>query len=230
MRVVLSIESLTSLQYWKNSYMDGMQRSNEATLGDFLQHLATFLRAWMSDPLGVAAVSPSGRQLAGLMVRELPTTNGPVVELGAGTGVFTQAMLEAGLRREQLLVLELNPAMHSLLEQRFPGVRTLCADARKLGEIARQQAVAMGSVDAVISGLGLLSMPRSMRQAILDQVFKLLSPTGRFIQFTYGPLSPYPQVLLRQHGLQVKRVGFAWRNLPPASVFVYQRECANTVA
>ncbi len=209
--------------------MDGMQRSNEATLGDFLQHLATFLRAWMSDPLGVAAVSPSGRQLAGLMVRELPTTNGPIVELGAGTGVFTQAMLEAGLGREQLLVLELNPTMHSLLEQRFPGVRTLCADARKLSEIARQQAVAMGSVDAVVSGLGLLSMPRSVRLAILGQVFKLLSPTGRFIQFTYGPLSPYPQALLRRHGLSVRRVGFAWRNVPPASVFVFQREDSDAV-
>lgn len=209
--------------------MGGMQRSNEATFGNFLQHLATFLRAWMSDPLGVAAVSPSGRQLAGLMVSELPATNGPVVELGAGTGVFTQAMLEAGLGREQLLVLELNPAMHSLLEQRFPGVRTLCADACKLGEIARQQAVAVGSVDAVVSGLGLLSMPRSVRLAILGQVFKLLSPAGRFIQFTYGPLSPYPQVLLRRHGLNVRRVGFAWRNVPPASVFVYQRENSDAV-
>ncbi|HEN47093.1 MAG TPA: methyltransferase domain-containing protein [Mizugakiibacter sp.] len=192
--------------------------------------MATFLRAWMSDPLGVAAVSPSGRQLAGLMIRELPATSGAVVELGAGTGVFTQAMLEAGLAREQLLVLELNPTMHRLLKQRFPGVRTLCADARNLCEIARQQAVAMGSVDAVVSGLGLLSMSPSMRRTILDQVFELLSPVGRFIQFTYGPLSPYPQTLLCRCGLRVQRVGFAWRNVPPASVFVYQRESSDAMA
>ena len=46
-----------------------------------------FFRTWLSDPLRVGAVAPSGEALAYEMTREL--NEGPVLELGPGTGVFT---------------------------------------------------------------------------------------------------------------------------------------------
>ena len=41
-----------------------------------------FFRAWLSEPLRVAAVMPSGRALSALMVSEVSPEIGPVIELG----------------------------------------------------------------------------------------------------------------------------------------------------
>ena len=37
-----------------------------------LHSIRTFLRQWMRDPVKMASVTPSGRQLARLMVEQLP--------------------------------------------------------------------------------------------------------------------------------------------------------------
>ena len=78
-------------------------------------------------------------------------------------------------------------------------------------------------VDAVVSGLGMLSMSRATQRAILSAVFAVLGGSGRFIQFTYGPASPVPRELLNELGIGVKRAGIAWLNVPPATVYVYTR-------
>lgn len=184
----------------------------------------TFFKQWLKNPLSVAALSPSSRQLARLMVRELPKGAQRVIELGGGTGVFTQAMLEHGVAPERLMVVELNEQLHQFLEQRFPGVSVVHGDACQLRTIVDERQFAeQGPVDAVVSGLGLLSMPESLRRSILEAAFSVLPPEGRYIQFTYGPVSPIGREVLDDLGLAVRRGGFAWWNIPPASVFVYQR-------
>lgn len=184
----------------------------------------TFFRQWLKNPLSVAALSPSSKQLARLMVRELPREAQRVVELGGGTGVFTQAMLDHGIKPEHLLVVELNEELHKFLQGRFPAVSVVCGDACTLPALVQQQSFAAeGPVDAVISGLGLLSMPKSLQRDILQAAFSVMPPEGRMIQFTYGPVSPVPRETLDELGLTVRRGGFAWWNIPPASVFVFQR-------
>ncbi|TIV94667.1 MAG: phospholipid methyltransferase, partial [Mesorhizobium sp.] len=66
-----------------------------------------FFRAWLSEPLRVAAVTPSGRALAALIVSEISPATGPVLELGPGTGVFTRALLGRGIAEENLALIEL---------------------------------------------------------------------------------------------------------------------------
>lgn len=184
----------------------------------------TFFKQWLKNPLSVAALSPSSRQLARLMVRELPKGAQNVVELGGGTGVFTQAMLEHGIAPERLMVVELNAELHAFLQQRFPQTRVVCGDARQLPSLVEQHRFAAdGQVDAIVSGLGLLSMPKKLQREILEGAFAVLPPEGRYIQFTYGPVSPVGREILDDLGLVVRRGGFAWWNIPPASVFVYQR-------
>ena len=118
-------------------------------------HWLAFVRAWARDPLRTAAVSPSGTQLARLMVAQLPAVafaaDAPVIELGAGTGVFTQALLDAGVAPQQLLVIELNRDLHRILMRRFPRVRVECADACHIAELAARHGIAGHSVAAVIS-------------------------------------------------------------------------------
>ena len=184
----------------------------------------TFFRQWLRNPRAIAALSPSSRQLAKHMIEQLPHSARRVIELGGGTGVFTQALLAHGIHPEALLVLELNEELHQLLHQRFPKVHVVCGDAQALKSIVHANGFDVdGKVDAVISGLGLLSMSRATQRAILKGVFAVLGDEGRFIQFTYGPASPVSRELLNELDLNVTRASIAWMNVPPATVYVYTR-------
>lgn len=190
----------------------------------------TFFRQWLKNPLAIAAISPSSRQLARQMVAELPSNTNRVIELGGGTGVFTQALLDHGIAPEQLMVLELNEELHQHLKRRFPASHVVCADARDLPLIAARSGYAdAGPADAVISGLGLLSMSKPMQQAIMEAGFATLRPDGRFIQFTYGPASPVAREVLEGLDLNARRGNFAWWNMPPATVYVYTRNRSRAV-
>jgi phosphatidylethanolamine/phosphatidyl-N-methylethanolamine N-methyltransferase len=189
-----------------------------------------FFRQWLKNPLGIAAFSPSGKQLAKCMIAELPTAASRVVELGGGTGVFTRALIEHGIAPQNLLVLELNDQFHAHLCRQFPDAHVVLGNALELEALARGNGFLDGGpADAAISGLGLLSMSRDTQRGILEAAFSVLKPAGRLIQFTYGPASPVPRELLAEMGLQVRRGGFAWRNVPPASVYVYTRNRSEAI-
>jgi phosphatidylethanolamine/phosphatidyl-N-methylethanolamine N-methyltransferase len=191
----------------------------------------TFFRQWLKNPLRVAAISPSSRQLARQMMSELPRPCRRVIELGGGTGVFTQALLDHGIAPDDLLVLELNEELHQHLSRQFPGVHVVCGDAGDVRPIAAAAGfTGEGSADAVVSGLGLLSMQRQMQQAILKAAFACLQPGGRFVQFTYGPANPVTREVLDALGLTARRASFTWWNVPPATVYVYQRRVSRKLS
>ena len=158
------------------------------------------------------------------MLAELPAGASRVIELGGGTGVFTEALLEHGIRPRDLLVLELNEDLHRHLQQRFGDAFVVCGDARELPAIAERCGYATeGLADAVVSGLGLLSMSRATQHAIVDAAFRMLKPEGRMIQFTYGPTCPVNRDVLNDLGLVARRASLAWWNMPPATVYVFTR-------
>jgi phosphatidylethanolamine/phosphatidyl-N-methylethanolamine N-methyltransferase len=189
-----------------------------------------FFRQWLKNPLSIAALSPSGRQLARQMIAELPPQAERVIELGGGTGVFTRAMLAHGIAPKNLLVLELNDEFYAHLRGQFPDAHVIHGNACELKALAQRDGfLDAGPADAAISGLGLLSMSRSLQRSILESAFSVLKPAGRLFQFTYGPSSPVPRDLLAEMGLQVRRGGFAWWNVPPASVYVYTRNRSEAI-
>ena len=183
-----------------------------------------FFRQWVRAPLSTASVVPSSRALAEKMIAQVGSDARNVIELGAGTGVFTEALLERHAKLEQLLVVELNPEMHTQLCQRFPGANVVEGDAAELETIvATQTRFGNRSVDAIVSGLGLLSMPPSVVSAILASAFSVLKPGAPFIQFTYGPTCPVGREMRDALGLSSERVAFTLRNIPPASVYVLRK-------
>ena len=195
-----------------------------------IAHGWTFFRQWLKNPLGVAAISPSSPQLARQMMSELPRGARRVIELGGGTGVFTQALLDHGIAPADLLVLELNEELHQHLQRHFPNVQVACADARDLVEVGRPRGFGPEApVDAVISGLGLLSMPKATQQAILTAAFEVMQPLGRFVQFTYGPANPVAREVLEALDLNARRGSFTWWNVPPATVYVYSRRMSRAI-
>lgn len=181
-----------------------------------------FFRAWLSDPLRVAAVMPSGAALARLITSEIEPAHGPVLELGPGTGVFTLALLERGLAQEELALVECGSEFAERLARRFPQEALLQMDAAKLKRVPLFEGRPLG---AVVSGLPLLSMPPRKVLAILDTAFCRLRPGGAFYQFTYGFTCPVSRVMLDRLGLKAVSIGRAWTNVPPASVYRITRRC-----
>ncbi len=185
----------------------------------------TFFREWIKHPLQMASVLPSGQPLARMMISAMPDQAECVIELGGGTGVITEALLDHGVSPAQLLVLEMNETMHGILRNRFPHAHVLCADARHVNELAQRTGVlAPAGADAILSSLGLLTMPPSLQRDILAAAFAVLRPGGVFVQYTYGWRSPLDEQVRKDMRLRSERVGMVWRNLPPAQVYVYSRD------
>jgi phosphatidylethanolamine/phosphatidyl-N-methylethanolamine N-methyltransferase len=141
-----------------------------------------------------------------------PALSGRVLELGAGTGAFTKALLHAGVAPDRLTVVEADPLFAELLRRRFPGVEVLEVDA-----FAPQTIDALGRFDAVLSGLPLLNFPREKSTGLIHGLLANASEGAPFVQFTYGrrePVSP-------PTGVWAARIGRVWRNLPPATVWAY---------
>lgn len=183
-----------------------------------------FLRQWVKNPMSIGAIAPSSRRLADAMARQVPAQGtGPVIELGGGTGNITAGLLRAGIAPGRLVVLERDPALHRLLQQRYPQLRVVLGDAAALVETLRP--LGIHQADAVVSGLPLLSIPRDVQDKIVRGVFALLLPGAPFIQFTYGPCSPVGRERLGVSGKVAKWVA---ANLPPASVWVYRRAAGSS--
>lgn len=182
--------------------------------------LIPFFRAWISNPLRVAAVAPSGNALADLITREISSDTGPVLELGPGMGAFTRALLARGVSETDLTLIEYGSDFVRLLSVRFPSARVLWMDASWL---AREKIFEGAPLGAVVSGLPLLAMPPRKVMAILAGAFAHLRPGGAFYQFTYGPRCPVPRPLLDRLGLKATRIGRALVNVPPAAVYRISR-------
>lgn len=184
-------------------------------------HEGRFLRNWLRNPLKTGAVFPSSRALAEAMARPVPLDGeGVVVELGPGTGVMTQALLDRGIAPERLVLIEYSPDFCTLLAARFPGVRIVQGDAYEPGG-SFDDALAGRPIDAVVSSLPLMARPDAAREAALDHHLSRMAPRAPFIQFTYAPTLP---VRPERVGARVEIGPYVKRNLPPARVLVYRRE------
>jgi phosphatidylethanolamine/phosphatidyl-N-methylethanolamine N-methyltransferase len=176
----------------------------------------SFFRAWTCDPRRVGAIAPSGAALADIITREITPCEAPVIELGAGTGVFTQALLSRGLREQDLTLVESGSDFASLLQQRFPKARLLHIAAARLGDHDLFGRIAAG---AVVSGLPLLAMPVRKVISILGGAFSQLRSGGAFYQFTYGASCPVHRRILDRLGLKATRIGGVLLNVPPATIY-----------
>ena len=187
------------------------QELQQSHTSDDLGH---FFRGWIRNPLAMGALAPSGKSLAKLMAKDV----GPesrVVELGAGTGTVTEALLATGMAPENLYLVERERQFVKILERRFPRCTVIAADALELeGALGADSAF-----DFVVSGLPLLCFSPDKRYRILEQSLQLLQPNGYLHQFTYGGRCPVDRDLRALLRVDSTLLGIAALNLPPGFVY-----------
>ena len=178
-----------------------------------------FLRSWIEKPLHMGAVMPSGRLLARTMAQYVDAdAEGPVVELGPGTGAITNALIEHGVDQKRLVLVEYNPGFCALLRERYPQAKVVQGDAYRLRDTLWDGMKSPAS--AVVSGLPLVTKPMLTRLKLIRDAFLALAPGAPFVQFTYSVAPPIPKSL---PGVSTEASERIWMNLPPARVWVYRK-------
>jgi phosphatidylethanolamine/phosphatidyl-N-methylethanolamine N-methyltransferase len=187
-----------------------------------MEKAMVFWRGYLKNPRKIGAVAPSSKHLARKMVQALDAKPDDIcVELGPGTGVFTEQMIAEGIPEENIILIEFNHRFAFLLKQRFPKATLVQGDASKLPRILHQMDIK--HVPRIISGLPLRSMKWREKTAIALSVSQALSPGGTFVQFTYFNGDPLPKTACKRYNLSGERVSLVVRNVPPAIVWRYRK-------
>lgn len=189
----------------------------EAHVPQGVSNARLFFRRWLRNPLQMGSIVPSSPSLCARIAAAVE--RGPdeyVLELGAGTGVVSKALLAAGVPPERLVVVEIVPEMAEHLRERLPGVNVVCGDAFDLARALPGHV--QGRIGTAICGIPLVLLPLERQQAFVDAV-EAVAPGKGFLLYTYCATSPLPYGKL---GLGARRVAFTPLNFPPASVWRYR--------
>lgn len=196
------------------------QLSNLFSQRSWMAERIRFIKAWRANPKGIGAILPSSSRLAAAMTQGITPYSGPCLELGAGTGSFTRALVARGITHAQLTLVEMDAQFADQLRQDFPDAYVYEGDAAKLASVPL---FADGLAGVAICGLPLLNMPVKQQIGILRGTFTQLRSSGYMVLFTYGPRCPVGQRVLDRLGLRARRVSTVIANIPPAHVWKLTR-------
>jgi len=176
-----------------------------------------FFRRWLANPIQMGSVVPSSPALCRLITRRVQFAPDEfVLELGAGTGVISRAIIDSGVPPDRLVVVEIVPAMARLLRDLLPGAVVTEGDAWRLAELLPAQW--HGRIGTVVCGIPLVLLPLA-RQRGLVAAIEAVAPGRGFLHYSYCATSPLPY---RKLSLSARRESWTPMNFPPASVWRYR--------
>lgn len=175
-----------------------------------------FLKQFLKDKQMVGAVRPSTRFLCEKMLENVDFNNSKlIIELGPGTGVFTEEIILRMRPDAKLLIFELNDNFYETLNQHIndPRVQLIHDSAVHISKYLPESE--KNNVDVIISSLPLMVFPEILRKKVVLQARSSLTNGGQYIQFQYSLQS---KKLLEAIYEEVK-VKFTIKNFPPAFVY-----------
>ncbi len=191
-----------------------------------------FSKALLKAPSSMGMICPSSPFLTKQLAKQIPENvilkmrqqveqndqseqneQAYIVELGAGTGAVTRAILNRGVPPSRLLIFERDSTMVSLLNQRFPGLRIIQDDAANMKNYLPENSY----VASIVSSLPFVSLPQAVSDNIIYAIKNLLGD-NLLIQYTYALNK---KTLLEENGFKINKKRTVWLNLPPAHVLCY---------
>lgn len=146
---------------------------------------ALFLRAFLAHPRRVGAVLPTSGRAVSDMLDMAPLAQADlVVELGAGTGSHTAAVLARLGPQARLVAFEIDPALAGALRAKLPDPRlqVVTGSAEAVEEV-----LAGRRPDVVVSALPFTSLPAGTGRLILERSARVLAPEGVLLVLQYSP-------------------------------------------
>ncbi|MBI3868597.1 MAG: methyltransferase domain-containing protein [Verrucomicrobia bacterium] len=182
--------------------------------------LAVFGQELMTNPRPIGAACPSSPGLARRVARMVgKSPDHYVLEIGAGTGAITAALLRDCVPAHRLIAVERSPSMVQLLRQRFDGVRVVEADACELtAALSAIKGVDPRRITHIVSSLPLRSLLPEQVEKITREFCKLMAYGPQLVQYTYNLRQGSGEVLAN---FRRSVSSLVWLNLPPARVEVF---------
>lgn len=174
-----------------------------------------FFKEFIKNTKQIGSIVPSSRFLAKAISTKINyQTANIIVELGAGTGVFTENLIENLDSNTRLFIFETNPSFYKTLCQKFLNKRNVyiindCAE--NLNAILALYGVK--KVDYIVSGLPFLNFSQNIRTLILQNIYECLD--GEFILFQY---TTFLEKELTDF-FTIKTMEKVYLNFPPAIIY-----------
>lgn len=173
-----------------------------------------FIKQFFKDKKMVGAVSPSSKFLGEKMLVNVDfSKEKTIVELGPGTGVFTDLIISRLAPDAKLLVFELNDNFFHSLNDRITDerVQIIHDSAEHINKYLESDQKA----DVIISSLPLMVFSQELREDVVNESYDCLKSGGQYIQFQYSTQS---KKILQSKYKDVS-IKFTVKNLPPAFVY-----------
>ncbi|MEW9672448.1 class I SAM-dependent methyltransferase [Ammoniphilus sp. 3BR4] len=178
----------------------------------------TFLFKFIQSPTHIGSITPSSSFLAKKMFEQISwDTMDAIVELGAGTGVFTRYIHQQKKESTKAIIIEKDAQMRKELQASFPSCY-FSSDAEKLDSLL--QKLNIPQVDCIISGLPFANFSPELRIEIMNAVMDCLKPGGLFIAFQY---SLQMKTMLKQYFKKMD-IAFELFNFPPAFIYTCEKQ------
>ena len=204
-----------------------MKRTSSGNETD-LEHSIKFVTQFITHPTKTGAILPSSDKLCNLMtdMAELHDVS-TVIEFGPGTGVITEKVMKKKSPDTTFFALEINEAFVEATKTRCPDViiyQSPAQNARKHLEMHGKS-----GCDRILSSLPWLAFDGDTQQELIDTIYDVLNPGGKFFTYAYVPGLIFPAAWRFREKLterfdKVTKSEIIWSNVPPA--FVYQGEKA----
>ena len=199
-----------------------MHKKIKLSLNEYISHKLSekfiFLKRFISAPSQIGSVTPSSKYLMYAMLNKVSWNEcDSIVELGAGTGVFTSKIAEK-MKSGRLMIFEIDEKLRSMINTHGKVNKklkvTLHSNAEELTAIIEK--FGLQKVDCILSSLPFTALSREMTDNILNGITRCLKPDGKFIAYQYS------HIMRKEFEKRFESVktSFVLRNIPPA--FVYE--------
>ncbi|MDY7036439.1 MAG: methyltransferase type 12 [Thermodesulfobacteriota bacterium] len=194
--------------------------SNSKPLRVRLDGRPVFFQEFLRHPLQIGSIISSSRFLEHRIVEAAGISSAKtIVELGPGTGGTTRAILRVMAQHANLLSIEINPHLHTLVS-RIEDERLIahCGDAHRLKEIINFYGLCPPEV--IISGIPFSTMSHISGSQIIEAISSVLPQSGRFVAYQVSKRV----VSLCQPLLGLGQAEVEILNIPPMRVYRWEKK------
>jgi phospholipid N-methyltransferase len=188
------------------------------------KHIIEFIK----HPVNTATIAPDSKELTRIVIEMADLAKAKtVVELGPGSGGFTEQIIKSIPPQTKFFSLEINRKFVKHTKKRCPAATVYHDDALNLKEYMKKHKIQ--HCDSIVSGLPLTALSEDLQEQILKLVKESLSPGGRFVTYTYvhrkkSKGNARLKRLFHDHFDRLEMSRIVWKNLPPAYVYCAIKE------
>lgn len=177
-----------------------------------------FLAQYIMHPRTIGAILPSSKRLSRKMIKEINFDNcNCIIELGAGTSVFTEEILNRRNVNTKIILIEYNTEFYKILKNKYDNIENMYIindSAENIDWYIKKYSI--DKVEYIVSGLPFASLPNDMSEAILNKSKSILGYKVIFITFQY---TKFKKNLIKKYFKDIK-INREVLNIPPAYVFM----------